>query len=359
MSTIAVQPDHQQLTSGRQQSFSDRWITRIPALGHSVRVVDLFQPDPIDQLAGCDGLMWWFAHLPFPRNFAKRLMPALNHGRNLPTFPDYRTAWHFDDKVGQFYLLRAAGLPMPRTWVFWQRQDAEQFCRSARYPLVLKLAGGIISENVRMLRSMKEAERWIRRLFGAGVTTTERPSLRKPRRLINRLASAASVVTRGHARPSGRSDVQRGYFMVQEFLERNQYDTRAVAIGNRAWVYRRLNRPDDFRASGSGLRDPDRSKIDLEMVRLAFVVARALDTQSVAVDGIYRGSERVLTEISYYYEGWILFEECQGHWVLHGPPETGELEWRDEQLRPEDAILDDFLASLVSARDGRGERVNF
>jgi hypothetical protein len=147
--------------------------------------------------------------------------------------------------------------------------------------------------------------------------------------------------------------------MVQEFLERNEYDTRAVAIGNRGWVYRRLNRPDDFRASGSGLRDPDRTKIDLEMIRLAFVVSRALGTQSVAVDGIYRGGERVLTEISYYYEGWILFEECQGHWVLHGDPETGELEWRDEQLRPEDAILDDFLATLVSVRDRLGERVTF
>jgi hypothetical protein len=170
MATIAVQPDYQLLTSGRYQSFSERWIARLPALGHQVRVVDLVRSDPLEQLDGTDALMWWFAHLPVPRNYARRLMAALNHGRSFPTFPDFRTSWHFDDKVAQYYLLRAAGLPMPRTWVFWRQEDAREFCRSARYPLVLKLAGGITSTNVLMLPTVKEAQRWIRRLFGPGIT---------------------------------------------------------------------------------------------------------------------------------------------------------------------------------------------
>jgi hypothetical protein len=348
MAIIAVQPDHQLLTSGRYQSFSERWIGRIPAMGHQVRVVDLVRSDPLEQLAGSNALMWWFAHLPFPRNFAKRLMAALNHGRSLPTFPDFRTCWHFDDKVAEYYLLRAAGLPMPRTWIFWRQEDAREFCRSARFPLVLKLAGGITSTNVLLLSSPKDAERWIRRLFGPGATSLQQPSFRHPRSLVAGLASSMNMVPSG----GSRGDVQRGYFLVQEFLEGNDYDTRAVAIGNRAYAYRRFNRPADFRASGSGLRDPDRTKIDLDMVRLAFVVARALGTQSIGVDGIYRGSERVLTEVSYYYEGWILFEECQGHWVLHGSPESGELEWKNEQLRPEDAILDDFVAALSAENTG-------
>lgn len=348
MATVAVQPDHQLLTSGRYQSFSERWIGRLPGLGHQVRVVDLVRSDPLEQLAGTNALMWWFAHLPFPRNYARRLMAALNHGSSFPTFPDFRTSWHFDDKVAQYYLLRTAGLPMPRTWVFWTQEDAREFCRSARYPLVLKLAGGITSTNVLMLATAKEAERWIRRLFGPGVTSLQQPSVRRPRSLVAGLVSSMNLVPSGQS----RGDVQRGYFLVQEFLERNDYDTRAVAIGNRAYAYRRFNRPEDFRASGSGLRDPDRTKIDLDMVRLAFAAARSLGTQSIAVDGIYRGSEPVLTEVSYYYEGWILHEECQGHWVLHGAPETGELEWKDERVRPEDAILDDFVAALSAGKGG-------
>jgi hypothetical protein len=349
MALIAVQPDHQLLTSGRYQSFSKPWAERLVEFGHQVRMVDLFQQDPLSQLTGCDGLMWWFAHLPFPRNFATRLVAALNHGSGLPTFPNYRTCWHFDDKVAQYYLLQAAGLPTPRTWVFWRREDAEDFCRHARFPMVLKLAGGITSENVRMLRTARDAKYWINRLFGSGVTSLERASLARPRSLLRRAMSVARVVGKGHPRPTRRSDVQRGYFLVQEFLERNDYDTRAVAIGNRAYAYRRFNRVDDFRASGSGLRDPDPSKIDLEMVRMSFAVAQSLGTQSIAIDGIYRGAERVLTEISYYYEGWILAQECPGHWVLNGTPEHGSLEWVDGHVGPEEFILSDFLAEV-----GRG-----
>lgn len=238
---------------------------------------------------------------------------------------------------------------MPRTWVFWRLEDARNFCRSARFPLVLKLAGGITSENVGLLRNRDDAEYWIKRLFGSGVTSLDRPSLRRPRALVGRALTAAEAVTGGHRRRSRRGDVQRGYFLVQEFLEGNDHDTRAVVIGNRAYAFRRFNRPADFRASGSGLRDPDPTKIDLDLVRIAFAVARSLGTQSIAIDGIYRGTERVLTEISYYYEGWILNEECPGHWVLHGTPEHGSLEWVEGHFPPEDGILSDFLAELAHA----------
>jgi hypothetical protein len=347
VSLIAVQPDNQLLSSGRKQSFSNRWIELLPTLGHQVKQVDLFRPDFLEQLVGCDGLMWWFAHLPFPRNFAKRLVAALDYGGQLPTFPNHRTCWHFDDKVAQAYLLRAAGLPMPRTWVFWREEDALEFCQQAQFPLVLKLAGGITSENVRLLRNQQEAKHWIERLFGVGVIALNWPTFRTRAAMFAKVVSVGRMLAKGR-RPVRKNELQRGYFMVQEFLPGNEYDTRAVAIGNRGYAYKRFNRPDDFRASGSGLRDADPSKIDLDMVRLAFKVARSLGTQSIAVDGMYRGSHRVLTEISYYYEGWILHEECPGHWLLHGSPEDGRLEWVAGNTRPEDAILDDFLASLLA-----------
>jgi hypothetical protein len=191
------------------------------------------------------------------------------------------------------------------------------------------------------------------------VTSLDRPSLRRPRAVLGRALTAGEALIGGHRRRARRGDVQRGYFLVQEFLEGNDYDTRAVAIGNRAFAYRRFNRAADFRASGSGLRDPDPSKIDLQMVRMAFAVARSLGTQSIAIDGIYKGKERVLTEISYYYEGWILHEECPGHWLLHGSPEDGELEWVQGPRRPEDCILEDFLADLSDADGSEPMLANF
>ncbi len=338
MYKLAIQPDNQKLRSGRIQSFSKRWLEQAVRQGHDVRMVDVYKPDFFEQLADCDGLMWWFAHLPLPRNFAKRLMPAVEHGLGIPVFPNWKTCWHFDDKIAQSYLLQAAGIPTPQTWVFWRRKDALSFCRTARYPLVLKLASGIVSENVRLLHNFREAENWIKRLFGSGVVALEPP--RGPRAVYRRLRP---LVT---GQQPYRTDLQRGYLLLQEFLPGNAFDTRVSVIGKRAFAFRRFNRPDDFRASGSGLRDSDPSKIDLSVVRLAFRAAQALQTQSIAVDGLLRDGENVLAEISYYYEGWVLYEECLGHWELQGEPETGDLHWVEGQTRPEDAILDDFLASL-------------
>ncbi len=68
-----------------------------------------------------------------------------------PHLPDFPTVWHFDDKVAQKYLLEAAALPIPRTWIFWKRDQALAFSRTGSYPLIIKLAGGIVSENVKLV----------------------------------------------------------------------------------------------------------------------------------------------------------------------------------------------------------------
>jgi hypothetical protein len=65
----------------------------------------------------------------------------------------------------------------------------------------------------------------------------------------------------------------------------------------------------------------------------------------LAVDVLRRQGKPVISEISYYYEGWAV-AACPGHWKLRG---AKELEWVKDQTPPEDAILEDFLR-LVGSR---------
>jgi hypothetical protein len=244
--------------------------------------------------------------------------------------------------------------------VFWFRGDAVKFCRQARFPMVIKLAGGITSENVRLLKSPEEAEYWIHRLFNEGTVSLERPTLGGFAGAKKRVRNSLRLLVKGlPPAPSRRSDLHLDYVLLQEFLPDNDHDTRVTVIGNRAFGFRRFNRPDDFRASGSGRIDWDHTKVDPAIVRLAFATARKLRSQSLAVDGMYRdgpgGREPVLVEISYYYEGWAI-AECPGHWELRGEPETGELEWVPGHVRPQDAILDDFLALLDRSAGRPGDR---
>jgi hypothetical protein len=97
--TIAIQPDQLTQKNGEKQSFSSLWTERAAQTGVNVRTVNVYAPDFFDQLEGCDGFMWRFGYSPNPRLFAKRLLPAIEHGLGIPVFPSSETAWHFEDKI--------------------------------------------------------------------------------------------------------------------------------------------------------------------------------------------------------------------------------------------------------------------
>ena len=351
--TIAIQPDHVVQPNGVQQSYSDRWLALAAQAGIQTRIVDASRPDIFDQLAGCDGFMWRFGYRAPERLVARRILASVEHTLGIPVFPSWKSAWHFEDKISQYYLLQAAGIPMPRTWVFWDKEAALAFLRTATFPLVVKLATGYRSGNVRLLRSADEGTYWVEQLFGPGIWSFgPRPSESRIDQMVRRVKAAAKTLAgRAAPLPSLRDELQRGYFYAQEFLPGNEFDTRVTVIGNRAFAYRRMNRPGDFRASGSGRPNWDPSAIDVRMVRLAFLTSARLDTQSVAIDAMRRGDECVLGEISYTYVSWMV-RDCPGHWVLTGEPETGDLEWIEGHLAPDDAIFEDFVATLRRRRHG-------
>lgn len=342
---IAINPDYVRQKNGEHQSFSARWIELAQQRDIDVVTVDVHAADLFQRLKGCDGFMWRFGFDPLSLQHAKRLLPAIEHGMAMPVFPSWFSHWHFEDKIAQNYLLSSAGIPTPRTWVWWDRQAASRFCESATYPLVAKLSSGIQSTNVRLLRTPKEAHDLVKQMFGAGVYTLLEPQGALRYRLRHKIPGLRLLF----GKPLPR-EVQHGYLYLQEFLPDNAFDTRITVIGNRAFGFRRHNRPGDFRASGSGRIDWDSEQVDEATIRLAFRVARSLATQSVAIDGLRRGDERVVGEISYTYASWAV-RDCPGHWTLAGDPGSGALVWTVGSVRPEDAIFDDFTACLA----GRGD----
>lgn len=282
--------------------------------------------------------MWWFAQpLPLIRS-GRNIILALAHARKILTFPNFNTIWHFDDKRSEYYLLKLAGIPTPRSWVFWRRKQAENFVEEADFPLVMKLSSGIVSHNVALVRNIKEARRSIRELFGAGMYGF--PPEKIPFRwLARRIRESFRILLAQES----YDEFHKGYVLFQEFLLDNAFDIRITIIGNRAFAFRRFNRPNDFRASGSGRIDWDPAYIPTDALLLAYQAARILETQSLAVDILRREGEPVIAEISYYYEGWAI-EACPGHWEW--PSDQDLPEWVDGKTRPEDAIWEDFIDKL-------------
>ena len=348
---VAIQPDDytNPRTPEKPDASSARWAELLAAAGHTVRGVDVHRADILEQLRGCDGFMWRWAQFQGMYQIARRLLPVIEYRLGLAVYPDWNTCWHYDDKIAQRYLLEAAGLPIPRTWVWFDAAAGASGHRAASYPLVLKLSSGAGSNNVRLVRNEKEAARWIRRLFGSGVFSLSPGASPWSWRTLRRVAAKKLLGTQ----PLPSVDQwHRNYVLFQEFLPDNRFDTRIVVIGHRAFGFRRLNRPHDFRASGSGRIDYTPGAIDERFVRLAFTTAAKLGTQSCAIDGLYRGGEPVLGETTYNYMPFFVWQ-CPGHWQLQGDPAAGPLVWRDGRMWPEEAQVQDFLVRLLGKEEGK------
>lgn len=352
--TIAIQPDDY-TAPGKppgSDASSPRWTTLLQQAGHAVRPVNVHRADILDQVRGCDGFMWRWGHDGSMFQIAQRLLPVLERQLQIAVYPNQNTCWHYDDKVAQAFLLPAAGIPVPRTWVWFDGPAAREWIRSAPYPLVLKLAKGAASTNVRLVHSAEEAAVWVDRLFGMGVGSLG--SLQPPWPLRQRLRVAAKSLLIGQP-PCYPWPLHRDYVLFQEFLPGNEYDTRVTVIGDRAFAFRRFNRVNDFRASGSGLLDYNTTAIALDFVRLAFQVAHRLQTQSCAIDGLWNEKQPVVGEISYTYVSWAV-QACPGHWKLEGEPDTGALRWISGPRWPEEAQIEDFVAQLKNQAEERVRR---
>lgn len=345
---IAIHPDDYTAKGSPPGSdaSSPRWAEGLAAAGCEIRWVDVRANDILTQLEGCHALMWRWAHFDGMGLIARRLLPVVERELGLLVYPSQRTSWHYDDKIAQAYLLAALGLDIPRTDVFFDRDLAQSWANGCAYPQVLKLASGAGSENVKLVRNVDDAKVWIERLFDHSVTTLDVDQFASGFMPRARSAAAMMLGRRSRVARWNGYEPQAGYALFQEFLDGNAFDTRITIIGNRAFGFRRFNRPDDFRASGSGNIDYDHEAIDPEFVRLGFRAAERLGSQSVAIDGLYRSGAPVIGEVSYTYVSAAV-HACPGHWVLDGAVDHGELRWVAGQMWPETAQIEGLLEELA------------
>ena len=108
----------------REGSYSERWIEYCEEKGIDYKIVNCFENDIMEQLTDCDALMWHHHH-ESARDIqvAKQLLFALE-GSGKVVFPDFNSGWHFDDKVGQKYLLEAIGIDLAPVWIFYNLKEA-------------------------------------------------------------------------------------------------------------------------------------------------------------------------------------------------------------------------------------------
>ncbi|MCB0496590.1 MAG: hypothetical protein KDC79_10690 [Cyclobacteriaceae bacterium] len=314
--------------------FNPRWIKYCIANNIPFKEVNCYDGDIIEQLSDCDILMWQH-HQSHPKDilFAKQLLFALEQTGKI-VFPDFNTAWHFDDKVGQKYLLEAVNGYLAPSWVFYEKDKALSWAKETSYPKVFKLRGGAGSQNVRLVRNKSEAYRLIKKAFGKGFNNFDRWRAFKERfrkysegysPFLDVLkATVRLVIPPAYSKVMGK---EFGYIYFQEFIPGNDSDTRIIVIGDKAFALKRMVRKNDFRASGSGSIRYAKSEIDERCVKMAFEINEKLNAQCLAYDFVFDGENKpVLVEISYGFSA-NAYDKCEGYW-------NKQMEWCEGAFDP-------------------------
>ena len=303
----------------RKGSFSDYWKIYCEEKGIPFKIVDVYRNDILEQIADCDSFMWHFSHLDYKDAlFAKQLLYSIEFsGRKV--FPDFRTVWHFDDKLGQKYLFEAIGAPLVPTYVFYTKEEALDWINRVSLPKVFKLRGGAGASNVCLVRNKKQGINLINKAFGGGFEQYSSFSLLKERyRKFCRKEIDFTFLFKSFLRCFIKPDFlrlspkEKGYVYFQDFIPGNETDTRIVVVGNKIIGERRGVRKGDFRASGSHILLPDVSKVDIRCVKLAYELFAELKLQIGVFDFIHHNGMPLVVEVSYGTDPD--YTECEGYW---------------------------------------------
>jgi len=302
-------------------SFSDRWISYCEKNNIPYKIVNVYDSDIVEQISDCTAFMWHHHHADYRDClFAKQLLYSLQI-KGLKVFPDFDTTWHFDDKVGQKYLLEAIGAPLVPSYVFYTKKDAIEWINKTTFPKVFKLRGGAGSANVKLAKTKLQAKKFIRKAFSSGFSQFDRLGYFKERYSKWRQGKDTLIgVCKGFARlfiPTEFAKMhhrEKGYAYFQDFIPNNSFDIRVIVIGDKAFAFKRMVRKNDFRASGSGNFIYDKNQIDERCVKIAFDINNKINSQSIAYDFVFDESNiPLIVEISYGFIAKV-YDKCEGYW---------------------------------------------
>jgi glutathione synthase/RimK-type ligase-like ATP-grasp enzyme len=329
-----------------QVGFHPRWVQYCKKNNIDYKLVDCHANDIVAQLRDCNALMWHFSQSnPKDIIISKQIMFTLEHV-NFKVFPDFKTAWHFDDKVAQKYLFEAIDAPLVTSFAFYDKKQALNWAAQTNYPKVFKLRGGAGSANVKLAKNRQDANYLIKKAFGKGFSQYEGWSNLKERwRKYKDGKTSLKDVSKGvirlgyepyYSKIIGR---ERGYVYFQEFMPNNDSDTRIILIDNKAFALKRMVRKGDFKASGSGKCYYAKEEFDERCVKIAFETNKKINSQCIAYDFVFdQNNNPLIVEMSY---GFIpsVYRDCPGYW-------DEQLNWHGGRFRPEEWMVESVLKQI-------------
>ena len=329
-------------------SFSKRWIEYCENNKIDYTLVNCYDSDIIEQMQAFDALLWnWNNNDYKAKKFARQLIYSVEN-MSKKVFPNTKTCWHYDDKIGQKYLLEAIEAPIVPTYIFYNKKSAFLWIEQTNFPKVFKLSTGSGATNVQLANNEEEAKKLVEQSFGKGFSQMNRISnfkdkfsawRRDKNKSTSRTALRAFVRVFVPTEFENMEGKELGYAYFQEFIPNNTFDIRVITIGDKAFAIKRMCRQGDFRASGSGIIKYEKQQIDERCVRIALDISKKITTQSTAYDFVTDiNNNPLIVEISYAF-AISAYDACQGYW-------DKDLNWYEGKFNPQNWMIEDLINSL-------------
>ena len=199
---------------------------------------------------------------PFKQLYDERIA-IIDRVLNIPVYPSPEEIYIYENKRYFYSWLAANALPHPKTFVFYNTDEASNFIKNTGLPLVAKANIGASGSGVRILKSVQEAESYISLAFTKGAPVRWGPNLSKGgwiKRGFHYLKHPADIKKKTRSYSAVRSDKQKGFVLFQEYIP-HDYEWRIVVIGDSYFAHKKMKIKD--KASGSLLKSYDNPPLKL------------------------------------------------------------------------------------------------
>ena len=181
--------------------------------------------------------------------------------------------------------------------VFGCYEEVEKMSNNLSFPLVYKQSAGAMSKGVGLIASMDELEH----------------KLKKVSRTSNLLKElweyGRSIKYKGYIRESK----YRNKFIIQDYLAGLDGDYKVLVFSNKYYILKRNTRKDDFRASGSGIRNFVK-EFPQGLLEYANLCINTLKVPQVSLDIAYNGKSFFLIEFQCLYFGSYTITYSEFYW---------------------------------------------
>jgi glutathione synthase/RimK-type ligase-like ATP-grasp enzyme len=166
-------------------------------------------------------------------------------------YPDFNEISLHENKKYLSYWLEANKIHHPRTFIFYNKAEAESFAKTAELPIVGKINIGASGKGVLIFRDRKELFNYINRAFNKGIRQEWGPNFKMGSYIqrIKKILRQPKVIPRKFKIYKKNFDaLQKGYVLFQEYIM-HDFEWRVVKIGESFFGHQKIKQGD--KASGT------------------------------------------------------------------------------------------------------------